>query len=193
MKFSGPIYTLLYLAVVAAAGFGLRQMLTVTLAPAKKEAGCLPSQDGYLRARLRGNGDTDIDWHDADMLCDGGPRPDDSGVRVTFVGHVPPRGRLVRLVFGITASPSTTTARDVPTNVTVILEDEQKLFSTAGDSRCTIDRLTIQAVETPAVRPWHRVEARGFCIAPASTLSGSESLLLDRFDFAGSVHDEDDD
>lgn len=196
MKLSGPIFTLLYAMVLVAAGFSVRETLKVPIAissAAKREAGCLPSRDGYLRARLRGEGDTEIDWRNADMRCDGGPRPDASGVRVTFVGRVPPRGRHVRLVFGITAPPATTAARNVPTNVTVILEDEQKLFSTAGDSRCTIDDLMIQAVETPDSRPWRRVEAHGFCTAPASTLTGSESLLLDRFDFAGSVRDEDDD
>jgi hypothetical protein len=195
MKLPGATYMLLYAAVLAAAGLGVRETLTVTIAPslaAKTMPGCLPSRDGYLRARLRGDGDIDIDWRNADMRCDGGPRPDDSGVRVTFVGRVPPQGRHLRLVFGITAPPATTTARNVPTNVTVIFEDQQKLFSTAGDRRCMIDELTIHPVETPATRPWHRVEARGFCTAPASTLTGSESLLLDRFDFAGTVRDEDD-
>jgi hypothetical protein len=196
MKLPGLIYTLLYAAVLAAAGLGVRQTLRVAIAAsaaAKQVPGCLPSRDGYLRARLRGDGDIDLDWRDADMRCYGGPRPDESGVRVTFVGRVPPRGRHLRLVFGITTPPATTTARNVPTNVTVIFEDQQKLFSTAGDGRCTIDELTIHPVETPHARPWHRVEARGFCIAPAGMLTGSESLLLDRFDFAGTVREEDHD
>jgi hypothetical protein len=44
--------------------------------------GCLHSGNGYLRARIRGALDLDIDWGNAEIECDGGPRPDGSGVGV---------------------------------------------------------------------------------------------------------------
>jgi hypothetical protein len=75
--------------------------------------GCLPSGNGYLRARIRGALDLDIDWGNAEIECDGGPK-----------------------------------------------------------------------------RSW-RIIARGFCIAPASTLNSDARILLNRFDFAGSAVFED--
>ena len=50
-------------------------------ASAKYPAGCLQSGNGYLRARIRGALNLDIDWHNAEIECDGGSRPDGSGIR----------------------------------------------------------------------------------------------------------------
>jgi len=36
--------------------------------------GCLPSGNGYLHARIRGALNLDIDWDNAEIECDGGPR-----------------------------------------------------------------------------------------------------------------------
>jgi hypothetical protein len=157
--------------------------------------GCLPGGDGYLRMRLRtvDTPDVDIDWHDADMQCDGGPRPDGHGIRTMFAGNTTD-GHPVRVVFGISVASGINTAHNVPTNITVIYEDEQKLFSTAGDTKCTIDAVTLQPPQPTAstahgVR-WQKVVARGFCTEPASVIGGSGTLLIDRFDFAGVVRDE---
>lgn len=153
-------------------------------------AGCLSSHDGYLKARLRGAVDMDIDWHDADMQCDGGVRPDGHSERLTFAGTVPGSTRRMRFVFGMEADPGTAQARGLPVNVTIIFEGEQKLYSTRGEDKCTIDQLTQQ----PAIagQPRHRrASARGFCVVPATSLAGDATLLLSRFDFAGSIFDED--
>jgi hypothetical protein len=186
--------------------------------PAALSFNCLPTQDGYLRLRMRGDANLDIDWHDADMHCEGGPRPGQHGMRLTFAGPIPgpARGRAhgprsgsandaahnLRFVFGIAASPGARDQHNVPTNVTVIFEGEHKLFSTAGDGKCTVDEfseqtLPAQAESLPARPGSHaglhlrRVAARGFCTAAASALAGNAHILLSRFDFAGPVTDED--
>jgi hypothetical protein len=193
MKLPGLICTLLYAAVLAAAGLGVRETLRVMIAPsaaAKTMPGCLPSRDGYLRARARGANqidDMDIDWRDADMQCDGGLRPEQRGMRVTFAGRAPNTGATIRLVFGIAADPAAATAANVPANVTVIFEDRNKLYSTAGDNKCTIDSLQQSDMHDAH---WRRVVARGFCTASATAIDGTEALLLDRFDFAGAIRTE---
>jgi len=76
--------------------------------------------------------------------------------------------------------------RDLPTNLTVIFEGEERLFATRGDGHCTVDELRqerVGALGGPK-RSW-RIIARGFCIAPASTLNSDARILIDRFDFAG--------
>jgi hypothetical protein len=148
--------------------------------------GCTPTDGAYLRLRLRAadQPDLDIDWKDADMQCEGGLRPEGRGIRMVFAGALPD-GHQLRVVFGMATAADVIPARNVPTNLTVIFEDEQKLFSTAGDGKCTIDALTLQV---SAGRRW--LAARGFCTEPAIHIGGSDTLLVDRFDFAGVAPDE---
>ena len=150
--------------------------------------GCLPTGDGYLRARIRGALNLDIDWNNAEIECDGGPRPDGSGVRVSFAGPPHGDGRRTRLVFGVGSMREGVAGHDLPTNLTVIFEGEARLFATRGADHCTVDDLRqerVGALGGPK-RVW-RIIARGFCIAPASTLNSDARILVDRFDFAGTA------
>lgn len=165
-----------------------------TVQPATSAASfCLPSHDGYLRVRLRGDRDLDVDLHDADLECEGGERPGQGGLRLAFAGPVTSAGHRLRFVFGVAAPPGIASSREVPTNVTVIFEGENGLYSTRGDDKCTIDELTQapliarDAAHSPAGAL--RVSGRGFCASPATAIHGHETLLLSRFDFAGIVVD----
>jgi hypothetical protein len=161
-------------------------------APAQHSAGCLQSGDGYLRARIRGTLNLDIDWHNAEIECDGGARPDGSGIRVSFAGPKHSDGRRVRMVFGVAATREGVSGKELPTNLTVIFEGEDRLFTTRGDSRCTVDELRqerLGALGGPTRT--YRIVARGFCVDPASTLSGDGRILVSRFDFAGNATFED--
>ena len=169
-----------------------RGATATTPAAAPAAHGCLPTGNGYLRARIRGALDLDIDWGNAEIECDGGPRPDGSGVRVSFAG--PPHGdrRRMRLVFGVGSVHEGRAGHDLPTNLTVIFEGEERLFATRGADHCTVDELRqerVGALGGPK-RSW-RIIARGFCIAPASTLNSDARILVSRFDFAGSAVFED--
>jgi hypothetical protein len=155
--------------------------------PPKRSGGCLPSGNGYLRARIRGALTLDIDWQNAELECDGGARPDGSGVRVSFAGPLRNDGRRLRLVFGVRTTEGVG-GRALPTNLTVIFEGEQRLFATRGDDRCTIDELSQERVgDLGGSERVYRIVARGFCTAPASALSGEERIVINSFDFAGFV------
>ena len=150
--------------------------------------GCLPGGNGYLRARIRGALNLDIDWRNAELECDGGPRPDGSGLRVSFAGPRHSDGRRLRLVFGVATVQEGSPGRELPTNLTVIFEGEDRLFATRGDDHCTVDELRqerLGALGGP-LRSW-RIVARGFCTEPASTLSSDARILVTRFDFAGNA------
>jgi hypothetical protein len=151
-------------------------------------AGCLPTGDGYLRARIRGALNLDIDWRNAEMECHGGVRPDGSGLRVSFAGPRHADGRRLRLVFGVGSVQEGLAGRALPTNLTVIFEGEERLFATRGDDHCTVDELRqerLGALGGPT-RSW-RIIARGFCTAPANSVDGEARILVTRFDFAGSA------
>lgn len=156
--------------------------------------GCFSAGDGYLRARVRGAVVLDLDWKNAQMQCEGGPRPSGNGVRVSIGGPARGDGRRIRMVFGIAGVGEGRDGQALPTNVTILFEGEKRIFATLGDDKCTIDKLTQQRVENlGSDRAIYRVVARGFCLGPAASLSREERLLLTSFDFAGRVEFEDDD
>ena len=163
-------------------------------APAPAEAGCFSAGGGYLRARLRGALDLDLDWKNAEMQCEGGPRPSGNGVRVSIGGPARGDGRRIRLVFGIAGVSEGRGGEALRTNVTLLFEGEQRIFATQGDDKCTVDSLTQERVERLGPdRAVYRVVARGFCLGPATSLSREERLVVTSFDFAGRVEFSDDD
>lgn len=163
-------------------------------APKAAAHGCLTGGNGYLRATIRGAMSLDVNWDNGQMECEGGPRPDGSGVRVAFAGPRHPDGRRLRLVFGVEALQEGHSAHDLPTNLTVIFEGEERLFATRGDDHCTVDDLRQERVGAlgGAQRSW-RIIARGFCVSPASNLSGDARILVSSFDFAGVAQFDDPD
>lgn len=166
--------------------------------PTTQPAGCLAAGDGYLRARLRGAVDLDLDWKNADMQCEGGPRPPgkdnvSNGIRVSIGGPARGDGRRIRIVFGVGGVQEGARGEALRTNLTLLFEGEKRIFATRGDDKCTVDKLEQQRVETlGADRAAYRVVARGFCLGPATSLSRGERVFVTSFDFAGRVEFEDD-
>ena len=171
--------------------------------PTKERAdpvtGCLSVGGGYLRARMRGALDLDLNWKNSEMQCAGGPRPPgkdnkSNGVRVSIGGPLRGDTHRIRLVFGIAGVGEGGGGTALRTNVTVLFEGESRVFATQGDDKCTVDSLKQERVETlgPGTAVY-RVVARGFCIGPATSLSREERVVLTSFDFAGRVEFSDDD
>ena len=161
---------------------------------ANTTAGCFAVGGGYLRARMRGALDLDLNWKNEEMLCEGGPRPAGNGVRVSIGGPARADGHRLRLVFGIAGIGEGGGGQALRTNLTILFEGEQRIFATQGDDKCTIDSLTQERVEVLGPgRAVYRVVARGFCLGPATSLSRNERVLLTSFDFAGRVEFSDDD
>jgi hypothetical protein len=159
---------------------------------AAPSAGCLAAGNGFLRARIRGALNLDIDWKNAELECDGSERPNGHGIRLSFAGPTRSGGRRLRMVFGVATAAEGAPGRALPTNLTIIFEGEQRLYSTRGEDRCTIDELREERVGAldSSLRSY-RVIARGFCTLPAIALDRDERILVTRFDFAGRVSFDD--
>ena len=153
----------------------------------KAEVRCLADGSGYFRARVRGALAADLNWQNAGLECEGGMRPDGHGVRVSFAGPLQTAGAThrVRFIFGIEAAGEGRSGRALPANVTLILEGERRIFSTRGDSQCTVDELRQEPLGRTNKQRDYRVAARGFCVGPATSLAGPERVLVSRFDFSG--------
>jgi hypothetical protein len=151
-------------------------------APPYTAASCLPGERGFFQASLRGALDVKPDWRGAQLQCTGGARPDARGLRLSFGATLPNSNRTLRIVFGIAVAPGVLRSAAVPANITVIVEGENRIYSTLGDNKCTVEALVQE--QLPESKDY-RVAARGFCTAPAVAIGGTEQLYIDRFDFAG--------
>jgi len=152
--------------------------------PSPGRSPCLGDGTGYVRARIRGALNLDLNWKDAELECGGEARPDGSGLRVSFAGPGP-GGKVLRLVFGVRAAHEGAAGKELPTNLTVLV-DGGRVFATRGDDKCTMDQLSQRPLPGKGARAW-RIEARGFCVAPANALAGKGRILVSRFDFAGRI------
>ena len=159
---------------------------------------CLPDGSGYLRARLKGSIDAELDWGNENTECTGAVRPTDGGIRMRFTHQVQagaanggaerPDSEPLILVFGIAGLQEGQSARALPVNVTVIREGAGEFYGTQGDDKCTLDTVTqTPIVGIPRRSRSYQVIARGFCTEPARAVNGSGAVLISRFDYAGRV------
>jgi hypothetical protein len=179
---AGSVSLLAALACLAGCGQKTVPGESVT-APA---ASCLASGDGRLEAQLRGAIDADLDWNNVQMECDGGPRPDGRGLRVSITGALD-ADRRARFIFGIGLDDIADGPADVhPVNLTVFIEDHPQVYATRGDGNCAVENLERTALGEGG----ERVAARGYCIGPSADLSGGPPLHVTTFSFTALVREE---
>ena len=159
--------------------------------PATATQPCLSDGSGYLRASLRGALSLDLQWHNAQLHCEGGLRPDGSGLRLTLVGPLPAATgqplQQLRFVFGIDTPHGTAAeGKALATNLTLIIEGAAQLYATRGDDKCTTDRLQ----RTPLAAKLSRIEVHGFCTGPATSADGNQRVLLTTFDLTTRLTEE---
>ncbi len=141
---------------------------------------CQPSKEGYLRARLKGSIDTELDWSNTPQ-CLGAPRPSGDGVRLLFKGPVTgDDGTALLIVIGAGPLDAGESRRQVPANITVIREGSGEFFATQGDDKCALDEVTQQLLDPAKHR--FRLTARGYCTQPARAVRGDGAVLVSRFD-----------
>ena len=164
-------------------------------APAPVAAGgCLATGDGQLQAELRGALVADLDWKNAQMQCEGGLRPEGDGIRVVVAGPLPPSAgapaRTLRIIFGIDLADSAAgEALALPTNLTIIIDGEGQFFATRGDDKCAVELL--RRTPLPEEGAYlERVEARGYCLGPASDVTGNTRVLLPTFAFTALMRND---
>lgn len=158
-------------------------------APEDAKSGCLPGGEGYLRARIAGAVNAELQWGNDAIECTGAVRPTaDGGVRARFSGPEPAGGGRLVIVFGIAKLREGDTARLLPVNVTVMREGRGEFFSTQGDDKCMLDEARLEPiVGIPHRSRSYRLIARGACTEPARAVRGKGAVMLSRFDVVGRV------
>jgi hypothetical protein len=160
-------------------------------APSAVAAGCLASGEGILEARLRGALVADLQWRNAEMKCDGGPHPDGVGMRVTIAGPLPGTSSQLRFIFGIDPHDTASgVAQAFPTNLTALVEGGGQLFATRGNDKCAVESLQRTPVADSHGR-FDRIKVRGYCVDPASDITGNARLLVPTFSFTALIRNGD--
>lgn len=158
-----------------------------TLAAPSPSGDCLPDGTGFLRARLQGAIDTELEWSNDGTECTGAMRPD-GGVRLGFSRAIYANDERLVLVFGIAGLKEGQAARTLPVNLTVIRQGTGQFFGTRGDDKCMLDEIRQEPLTgIPHRNRVYRIIARGFCTEPARALNGTSALLISRFDYAGRI------
>lgn len=155
---------------------------TMTLEPRSMNL-CDIDSDGYLRGRLHGALDEQIDWRGADMDCEGMLRPDGHGIRLLFAAQGNREAKLV-FVFGIAGMVETMPGVERAANITIIDETDGRFFSSRGDDRCwaTISKLENLDDETISA---YQIDGDIYCTGGLPSLSDNRSVTLADFEFSG--------
>lgn len=147
---------------------------------------CLPDDEAFLRARLKGAIDTELSWTGSDLSCAGSVRPNAEGIRLRFASTSRKDEANLVLLFGIAGLKEGEAGKALPANLTIMREGTGEFYGTQGDNKCTIDELRQEPINgIPMRERAYRIIARGFCTQPARALNGQGSVLVTRFDFAG--------
>lgn len=158
-----------------------------SVSPGDSASSCLPTGNGFLKARLAGVINTELNWNDATTECTGATRPS-GGVRLRFSHAFGEADKRLVLLFGIPALQEARDAQNLPVNITLIREGGGQFFGTRGDDKCMIETLTQAVIRgLPHKTRSYRVNGSGFCTQPARAIAGDGAVMIARFDFAGRV------
>lgn len=156
----------------ASAAVGL---LCVLLTADQAAAACLADGTGYFSGRVRGALEADLDWHGEALDCETTARPDGRGLRFRFTAPLAGGGELT-LLLAPPDFPPAPTGQPIPFNLTVVEEPDGRIYSTRGTGQCLLE---VRA----SAEPGRAVEALGYCLGPARSLTGGRPLLLATFEF----------
>ena len=178
--------------MTAVAGCGHADERAADAAPGPgAELLCAPSDTGFLRARLKGSIEVDLDWAAGVPQCRGGLRPTGDGVRLLFKGPGPEPGEPLLIVIGIGPLRPGQSSTQVPVNLTLVQEGAGQFYATQGDDKCAMDEVH----QEPVGPSLFRLSGRGYCTQPARALQGDGAVLMSRFDveavvdFAAAISD----
>jgi hypothetical protein len=146
---------------------------------------CAPVERGFLRARLQGSIQQDIDWGAGMPQCRGGRRPSGDGIRLLYKGTDANGGSLL-VVLGAGPLRAGENARNVPVNLTVVREGAGQFYATQGDDKCVFDDVRQEPVAGRSGQ--YLLTGRGFCTQPARGVGAADgSVLVSRFDLEAIV------
>ena len=117
------------------------------------------------------------------------PRPNGEGARLRFAGEIgaSPEQRQLAFIFGLPGLVEGQSARELPTNVTVIEEGTGRFFSSHGADQCWTDVVTHEQI-TAAAPTLYTISGTLYCVSPLADLGGNSSVTLTDLNFSGRLN-----
>ncbi|MCP4275514.1 MAG: hypothetical protein GY779_04065 [Gammaproteobacteria bacterium] len=145
---------------------------------------CIMDNDGYLRGQLYGTIQSNLDWHGANMRCDGMQRPGGQGIRLVFDEHLDEDQPGLLIVIGIADAILGQSIKELPANITIINQSNSQFFSTQEQPRCwtTFDE---QILLTGTTKETWRINGHIYCASALAELTGPGSITLGEIEFSG--------
>jgi hypothetical protein len=142
--------------------------------------------DGSLVAEIYGGVRASIDWEGGTLECEGMPRPNGEGARLRFAGTAATANGDLKLafIFGLPNLIEGETARELPTNVTLMEEGSGRFYGTREAANCWTDIDLHEPVE-PAGSSSYRIGGVLYCVAPLADLNGNASISFADLEFTG--------
>lgn len=146
--------------------------------------------DGLFTAELYGGLELALDWPSDRLECQGMPRPNGAGARLRFAGPAGTGADVPTLAFilGLPDLERGKTARELPTNVTVIDESKSRFFATQASESCWTDIDRHEATGNPAHNASEYVVGGIlYCVSPLAEIHGPGSLRFSEIRFVGLI------
>jgi hypothetical protein len=146
-------------------------------------AGAQPACEGQFEGRIEGLFSARV-GPPARQSCEGGPRPDDDGLRLAYRSIVIGSGDPLLVILGLPALERGRTGDSVPLNVTVVREGKGEFFGTRGTGLCTADLVTHEPAGDPDL--W-RLAGEGRCHGALQAIAREGEIFLAPFRFSAVV------
>ena len=111
------------------------------------------------------------------------PRPNGAGARLRFAGSSGDDAQSLAFIIGLPELARGATASETPANVTLILEDTGRFFSSAEAPVCWSDITEQSLVEETT----YRVIGIVYCVSPLAELNGSSGVTFTDLRFSGMI------
>lgn len=142
--------------------------------------------DGALVAEIYGGVRASIDWGAGELECQGMPRPNGEGARLRFAGPADGERRLA-FILGLPDLVEGETAKELPTNVTLMEEGTGRFFGTRDVANCWTDIEKNEQLQ-PTESSMYRISGILYCMAPLADLNGNSNISFTDLTFTGRIN-----
>lgn len=171
--------------IEAPAADAASQNPAASLLPASDAAAADCIDGGALETTLFGALSGEIIWTPDELACQGMPRPDGAGARLRFSGTVGEDATSIAFIIGIPGLEKGRDAVELPSNVTVIEENNSRFFSTADLDTCWTDIEGQWLLDEDNDDGRYRIDGVMYCISPLAEVNGDDSVSIPELQFSG--------